>query len=132
MKTHLQKLWCLNETIKSNMRDLENLRRLSESIGGSNFEERTKGGERKNKLQDCVIKIVDLEREIEQQVSEYVAYKRKLIKAIDLHKDEKERLLLRLRYIEYLTWEEISDKMNYSARQIYRLHKQALKNFEMR
>ena len=114
------------------MRDLENLRRLSKSIGGSNFEERTKGGERKNKLQDCVIKIVDLEREIEQQVSEYVEYKRKLIKAIDLHKDEKERLLLRLRYIEYLTWEEISDKMNYSARQIYRLHKQALKNFEMR
>ena len=37
------------------------------------------------------------------------------------------RMLIRHRYIEGLKWEEICCKMNYSWRQIHRLHAEALK-----
>lgn len=42
-----------------------------------------------------------------------------------------ERRVLRLRYLWGLKWEEVAVKMNYSWKQIHRLHGSALDNFEM-
>jgi len=46
---------------------------------------------------------------------------------IDKVKDASEALLLRYRYINGYGWEEISELMNYSPRNIHYLHKKALK-----
>ena len=45
--------------------------------------------------------------------------------------DETEKELLILKYIKGHTWEEVAELMNYSLRQIYNLHKQALSHFNL-
>lgn len=42
-----------------------------------------------------------------------------------------EQMVLRLRYLWGLKWEEVAVKMSYSWKQIHRLHSSALDNFEM-
>lgn len=42
----------------------------------------------------------------------------------------RKRTLLRLYYIDRLTWEEVCIKMNYSWRQIHRIHSNALKDLK--
>ena len=40
-------------------------------------------------------------------------------------------LIKRLRYLRGYTWEQICVKMEYSWKQIHRIHGKALKNFKM-
>ena len=40
---------------------------------------------------------------------------------------EREQRLMRYRYIEGLTWEQVADKMHYSLRRVRQIHDQALR-----
>ena len=131
-KKYLVELQKLDKFIQSGARELEKLRMLLTSIGGSSFEERFKAeGYVENHLENHIAELVDLENDIKRELGKYTRLRRKVKKAIGLQKDDNERLLLTLRYIENMTWEEISEKMNCSTRHVYRLHKIALKNFRL-
>ncbi len=73
------------------------------------------------------------ERDIEEEkvrlckkVSTILKEKRAIEKEIDNVNDASEALLLRYRYIDGYGWEEISELMNYSHRNLHYLHKKAL------
>lgn len=61
-----------------------------------------------------------------KKVSAILKEKRAIEKEIDNVKDAGEALLLRYRYIDGYGWEEISELMNYSPRNIHYMHKKAL------
>lgn len=61
-----------------------------------------------------------------KKVSTYLKEKRAIEKDIENVKNANEALLLRYRYIEGYGWEEISELMNYSPRNIHYMHKKAL------
>lgn len=44
--------------------------------------------------------------------------------------DLREQLLCRYRYIEGMTWTQIADKMHYSRKMIYLIHKEAMRKIE--
>ena len=48
---------------------------------------------------------------------------------LDRMEKQEERELLRFRYIDGLTWEQIASRMDYDVRHIYRLHGCALQHF---
>lgn len=52
-----------------------------------------------------------------------------IIKNLEKMNDETEKNILILKYINGETWEKISELTNYSIRQIYYIHANALKNF---
>ena len=52
-----------------------------------------------------------------------------ILSEIEQMKNETEKNLLLLKYVQGYTWEEVCEKMNYSLRQIYNLHRQALQHF---
>lgn len=79
-----------------------------------------------DKLGDIVSEIVDLKNEINEQLKKYyerVKYIERAIEALP----PREALLIRLRYLEQMSWEEICVEMNYSWRQIHYIHSEALK-----
>ena len=45
--------------------------------------------------------------------------------------DETEKTVLRLRYIHWLRWEQIADRMGYGWTHVHRIHGRALTNFKM-
>ena len=86
------------------------------------------GGSIYGKTEGILAKIVDLENEIDTDIDQLVAIRDEIKAVIESVEDDRERLLLQYRYLDGKTFEWIAAEMNYSWRQIHRLHSQALTN----
>ena len=86
------------------------------------------GGSIYGKTEGILAKIVDLENEIDTDIDQLVAIRDEIKAVIESVEDDRERLLLQYRYLDGKTFEWIAAEMNYSCRQIHRLHSQALTN----
>lgn len=71
--------------------------------------------------------IICLEEKLQDAIERQLQAEAKTTEYIEQFNDETEKLLLRLRYIEHMSWSEIADEMNYSERHILRLHREILK-----
>lgn len=72
------------------------------------------------------IKLIEFSQRIDKHIEELYKVKTEIDKAIDKVPNSKLRRLLKLRYIDFKTWEDIADEMNYALRHIMRLHGKAL------
>lgn len=52
-------------------------------------------------------------------------------KCIEKLEDETEKRVLRLKYLEGYSWDQVADDMGYSVRQIHNIHKKALGNLKI-
>ena len=89
------------------------------------------GGSIYGKTEGILAKIVDLENEIDANIDRLVAIRDGIKTIIEAVEDDRERLLLQYRYLDGWTFEKIAVEMNYSWRQIHRLHSKALTNLKM-
>ena len=83
-----------------------------------------------SRIENIVIKIVDLQNEINCDIDRFVDLKREIVHLIKAVDDEECKMVLELRYINHKKWEEIALEMNYTIRWTYRVHKKALKMVE--
>lgn len=127
-KQYLKQAYRLNELIDSDLKELENLRSLSTSITSDTTKERVQSSTVSDKIGNIVVKIVDLENQINDEIDKFVDLKKEIRDAINTVTNPNERLVLRLRYIVFLTWEQVAEKMTYSLKQVHRIHSEALKN----
>lgn len=128
-KEYLRSAYRLNELIKSDQRELDALRELSTSLQSQDTSKdrvaRSRDGSAS--FTKTVDKIADLEAEINRDIDRYVDLKKEIRRVIDDVSDMDKKMCLRYRYIEFMTWEEIAEKMNYSVMQVTRIHGRALK-----
>jgi len=89
------------------------------------------GGTIYGKTEEILAKIVDLEKEIDADVDRLIEVRDSIKSIIEAVEDDRERLLLQYRYLDGKTFEWIAAEMNYSWRQIHRLHSRALTNLKM-
>ena len=89
------------------------------------------GGSIYGKTEEILAKIVDLEKEIDADVDRLISIRDNIKAIIEAVEDDRERLLLQYRYLDGWTFEKIAVEMNYSWRQIHRLHSRALTNVKM-
>lgn len=76
----------------------------------------------------AVVKLVDMEREVDRRIDELHGIKRQVEELIAQSPREDYRELLRRRYIRYQRWADIADEMQLDPRWMYRMHKSALLN----
>ena len=89
------------------------------------------GGQRQvSSVEEYAVRMIDLEREMERRIDEYVALTLKIETAIDRIEDGRLRDLLRWRYMNEWGWEKIAQALGYERRQAFRLHGKALEAFE--
>ena len=84
-----------------------------------------------HRMEDVIIKIIDLENEIKTEIDRLVDIKREITCLINGVSNPEEQTLLELRYLCFKTWEQIAVDMGYSVENIYRMHRKALKNLEI-
>lgn len=133
-KEYLNQAYRLNELIDSDLAELNDLRRLSTSISGANCDtERVQGGNLPgSRIENIISKIIDLEEEINAEIDKFVDLKAEIRRAISAIENRNEQLLLRLRYIEFLQWSEIQERMGFDdVRRVHQIHNNALKNFSV-
>lgn len=69
--------------------------------------------------------------ELKDQMEKRIKIRREITKKIEAMQDETEKTVLRLRYIHWMRWEQIADRMGYSIRNITKIHGKALAHFEI-
>jgi len=129
-KQYLRQAYRLNEMIKSHIKELEQLRLISTSLPGTDFsQERVQGGNLPgDRIPKIIAKIVDLEKQINQEINCFLDLKQEIHDVIEVVKSPDQKLVLRYRYVEFLTWEKTAECLNYSIKQIHRIHSAALQN----
>jgi hypothetical protein len=90
------------------------------------------GGGRRcaSSCEEYVCKIVDLERELDRRIDEYVDLTREIEGLIANVPDDRHRDILTWRYVNGWSWERIAEAMHYDRVWIWRLHGRALAEFE--
>lgn len=68
--------------------------------------------------------------ELKDQMEKRIRIRREITRKIESMRDETEKTVLRRRYIQWLRWEQIAERMGYSLRNITKIHGKALAHFE--
>lgn len=127
-KEYLSGAYRLDELIKSYQRELASLKELSLSIGSQDTSKDAVcvSKDSSASFTRIVDKIADLEIKINSEIERYISLKDEIHSAIEKVENNDEKLCLRYRYIEFMTWDKIADVMHYSIMQITRIHGRAL------
>lgn len=124
---YLERIKIMDAMIETKTEELERLRTLAEKTTASAGGERVQASGNQQKLEDCVIKIVQAQNEINASIDRFVDYKKEAMELIDHACDADCIRLLYKRYFSYMKWEEIAVDMNYTYQWISGgLHQRAL------
>lgn len=129
-KDYLNQISRLNRMINNKLTEITQLRELSCSISAIRNEEKVKLSSDPDKIGSTYAKIDEMERNLDKTIDEYTDKKNLIIGQIDGIEDEDYYNILFSRYIEKKTFEVIATEMNFSYRNVTRLHGRALKAFE--
>ena len=119
------------KTIKVEIKQLkERIKELEEiktSIKSQVITDMPTGNGEGTDILSLIVMIEDAETELIQKEKQLIATMNKIEHTIDNVENSLDRCILRARYIECKAWEQICVELNYSWRQIHRLHSNILK-----
>lgn len=124
-KEELRELIHLDEKIETKRRQLERLMKTRLSIKGIDYSKDRVQTSSHSGQEDLIIKIIDLEREINRDIDILINLKMKARVKID-QVGGVYGVILQMRYLENRNWVEISRTLNYSPKHIFKLHGKAL------
>ena len=128
-KEELKNIIDMDKRIDSKIRQLERLKDMRGSISAIDYSKDNVQCSPTNHLENSVIKIIELEDEINKDIDKLVDKKneaRILINSLE----GIEGTVLEMRYLECMKWEEVAYRLNYSMMQIHRFHGQGLNSLK--
>lgn len=132
-KQYLKQAYRLNDLINSDLAELEQLKILSTSVSSPNLLGMPSSGTKKQEAPfvNAVMKIIELEKVIDAEIDRFVDLKKEIRDVINKVPDNSQKLVLKLRYIQFLKWESVAAEMDLSLKQVHRIHNEALKNVKL-
>lgn len=128
-KTYLRKAYRLDRLVQSHAAELERLRSTLGSLGSSlDGQPRTPRYDSSTGEINRLIQVIDLEQQLKDEIAAMGARWKEIHNTIEAVEDKDERLVLRYRYIQGLDWDYIAVELNYSRRQVIRIHGEALEH----
>ncbi|MBR1895538.1 MAG: hypothetical protein IJ822_02010, partial [Pyramidobacter sp.] len=125
IKKVLRSAYWIQKRLDGALDRLLEMRARIENAGGISYDRIwVSGGSERNPLEDAVNALIDYEREVELQTEKWTAALRLVNDIILGVSDERLRVLLTYRYHNFWHWEKIACEMNYSWKQVHRLHVQ--------
>lgn len=129
-KEYLSQYKDLNDSINAKLEQVGELRRKAQTVS-SGSSDGTHSSTPRDRIGEITARIVDLEREINEDIDRSIDLQREIRAAIATVPEVRLRTLLELKYINCLTLEEIAVRMGYCYMQICRLHGKALTAVKM-
>lgn len=129
-RQYLQQARRINALIASAMNELQQIRSWTEGFSADSKEPPLYNGLSCSTGTAENHDTVDLEAGLRREIRVLVSKREEIRRTIDSLDDRDERLLLRLRYINGLTWEQIAANMSYTMTQLHRIHDRALKHIQ--
>lgn len=129
-KEYLLQARFLDASIRTKVEQIESLNDLATSctaVISDMPRNPNRGGSR---MADAVMKIIDLQEEIKNDMISLVNLKREIMDVIKAVSSLELRTILEKRYLSFISWERIAVELGYSIQHTYRLHDMALKEVE--
>ena len=112
-KEYLNQARHLDALINCRLREIDYWRDLSSSVSGSNFEPHYNPNKpTEAPFVRCLDKIDAIQKDVAENVAYLVCLKETINEAIDRLASREEQLVLRYRYLDNCSWEEISRMLN--------------------
>lgn len=130
-KEYLQQLQKLDSMIEQKLQELYELKKL-QGIRAIDYTKQKVQCSRQcgADFETILIKIIDMENEINAEIDRFIDSKHDIINQIQLLDNTKYMQVLYKRYVEYKSLEMIAVEMNYTYQYIRKSHKYALEEFE--
>ena len=126
-KQYLKQIKRMNAQISADIDELGTLEALATKTTAVLGGERVQSSGSQDRMADCVIKITELKKKIEQDIAELIELKDEARKLIISECDADTISLLNKRYFQDKKWEEIAAEMNYTYKWVSGgLHQRAL------
>lgn len=129
-KEYLSQYRDLNDSINAKLEQVAELRRKAQTVS-SGSSDGTHSSTPYDRIGEITARIVDLEREINEDIDRSIDLQRGIRAAIATVPEVRLRTLLEYKYLNLLTLDETAVRMNYSYPQICRLHGRALQAVKM-
>lgn len=127
-KEYLKQLKTLDNMINAKLLERERIRALATKVT-SNLSERVQGSG-SGGIENTVIKITELEIQINADIDKLVDLKAEATQIIDSLEDNKHKAVLSMYYVSNLTFEQVAENTDISSRWVRKIHGKALKKFE--
>ena len=127
-KEYLSQAMYIDQRINSKLEQVMTLRETATKATATLSDMPRSDSPNLQSMENTIVKIVDLEREINRDIDRLVDLKaevRTLIAALD---NPEQQLILELRYLCFKQWSAIMEEMGISETSVYRIHGEALKN----
>lgn len=129
-KEYLLQARFLDASIRTKVEQIESLNDLATSctaVISDMPRNPNRGGSR---MADAVMKIIDLQEEIKNDMIALVNLKREIMDVIKAVSSLELRTILEKRYLSFISWERIVVELGYSIQHTYRLHDMALREVD--
>lgn len=85
-----------------------------------------------HRMEDVIVKIIDLQNEINADIDELVDFKAEVMSVIKSIDNLEYQTLLELRYLCFKPWEQIAIELGYSINNVFKMHRKAIEKLEMK
>ena len=129
-KEYLSQARYLDARINTKIKQLEALNTLATSATSVLTGMPHSPNKATSKMADIVDKIVDLQAEINRDIDALVDLKGEMRSKLEMVPAEDYKAILEMRYLCFMSWEQIASNLGLSVPYTYKLHDRALKGFE--
>ena len=126
-KEYLQQVWKLDVRINAKLERKDRLRELAERATDTITATRFSGTSQRSHMEEAVCELVDLDHDIEDDIMKLVQLQKAVAESIAAVEAPDCRVLLELRYLNFKTWREIAEAMDFEERNVFYIHKKALR-----
>ena len=125
-KEYLSQAWYLDKRIKTKERQLDWLKSHAVYVSPKLTEVPKDPSIRRSPVEEAVVRITELENEINTGISKLMRLKTEIADVIRSVNSMECETILEMRYLTFMTWEQIAAQLDYSQDYIYHLHRKAL------
>lgn len=127
---YLKRYRAINYSIDQKLEEITMCRNKATKMGCA-LSNSPRGGGKQDQIQSAIEKICELETSISNEVDQLILFRQDIEDMIGQVKDEVSATLLKYRYLNGFTWDQIAVLMNYSYMHVCRLHGKALSQLIM-
>lgn len=99
-------------------------------LKGQTFDSMPKSKSNKNQSEELNISIIDRSKQLYKEIKEIYRERDELVRLIESLSDPLENIVMRLFFIDGLTWSEVEKKLGCSRGTIYNIRKSAFENIQ--
>lgn len=127
-KEYLSQAMYIDQRIDSKLQQVATLRESAAKVTATLTDMPRSASSNLQAMENTIVKIIDLENEINRDVDRLVDLKAEVKRVISRLSSPDQQLVLELRYLCFKPWSEIMETLGISETSVYRVHGEALKN----